>query len=220
MEISPKHEIPMVKSHYIFAMLIGCQGTLLLLSDYLLIEDSLYYDFWASKLSYDRITKLIEESNKWKWVSYISLPVLTMIKCFFISACLFTGAFFAKTDKKFSDFFRVSLIAEFIVLLPFVMKIVWFGFFHRNYGLEEIMYFSPLSLLSLIGRQSIDPWFVYLFRLINFFEILYWLMIAYLLKNLVNSKNFAQRINFVASTYGVGLFIWVLFIMFLTVSIS
>jgi hypothetical protein len=199
--------------------LLFCQSSLLALSNYLLIEDSLYYDFLGSKLSYERITKIIEEGKKWKWLSYSLIPILILIKTFFISVCLYTGAFFSKTDKKLGDFFRLALLAEFIALLPILVKMTWFGFVHRNYSLEDLAYFSPLSVLSLVDRNGIDKTFIYPLQLLNVFELFYWFALAYLLKDLIN-RNFVQRLGFVASTYGVGLFIWVLFIMFLTVSLS
>ena len=176
----------MFRTIQIVIILICSHLLCLILFSYLLIEDSLYFDFFGSEFSYERIIKLIEESKKWKWLSYSLVPVLILVKTFFISACLYMGAFFIRTNKKLGDFFRLSLLAEFILLLPIIVKIIWFGFIKRNYGLEDLSYFSPLSVLNLFNRNDIDVWFIYPLQLLNIFELLYWLALAYLLKDLIN----------------------------------
>ncbi len=200
-------------------VVIFFQVNLFLLSEYLLLEDSLYYDFFGDKLSYERIAKLILDGKKWKWLSYVLIPLLTLLKCFCLAVCFYAGAFFIRVENKFSDFFRLAVLAEFIVFVPIIIKIIWFGFIHRNYTLEDLTYFFPLSILNLFDRTELDTWLIYPLQLLNVFEVIYWLLLAYLLKELIG-KSFIQRLGFVASTYGVGLFIWVLFVTFLTVSLS
>jgi hypothetical protein len=208
-----------IKKLPLYFSLCFLQCSFLLLSDFLLIDDSLYYDFWQSKLSYERIQSLIEAGKKWKWISYAAIPVFLGLKCFLVAICLYTGAFFRKSDKGFGDFYKVALVAEFVMFIPLLVKIAWFGFIQRAYTLEDLSGFAPLSVLSYVSSQGIDPWFIYPLQLLNVFELLYWCALAYQLKRLLNTT-FPDSFSFVASTYGMGLFIWVLFIMFLLVSIS
>ena len=219
MNITLRQEIPNIKSINILLAILFFQITLLTLTDYLLVEDSLYYDFWQNTLSTERINALIESAKRWKWVTFAAAPLLTLIKCFFVASCIYTGAIFNKTENSFADFFRITLVAEFIALLPAIFKILWFGLLNRDYGLQDLSYFSPTSLLSFTQPGEIDPWLVYPLHLINLFELLYWLTLAFLLKDLVK-RNFWGSLGFVASTYGVGLFIWMLVVTFLTLSIS
>jgi hypothetical protein len=208
-----------IKKLHLYLFLCALQCSFLLLSDFLLMDDSLYYDFWQSKLSYERIRSLIEAGKKWKWISYAAIPVFLALKCFLVTICIYTGAFFRKSDKAFSDFYKVALVAEFVTFIPLLLKIAWFGFVQREYTLENLSGFAPLSVLSYVSPQGIDPWFIYPLQLLNVFELLYWCVLAYLLKDLLPAS-FSNSFFFVASTYGIGLFIWVLFIMFLLVSIS
>lgn len=203
----------------LFLLVLCFHWIFLFLADYLLIEDSLYYDLLGNKLSYERINQIIEEGKKWKWVSYAVIPPLILIKCFFISSCLYTGAFFSKTDKGLSDFFKITVLVEFVSFLPIIVKIVWFGLIHRNYGFNDLTSFSPMSIFDFFDKVELDVWLVYPLQLLNVFELLYWLVLAYLLKEVLN-KNFSKSLGFVAGTYGVGLFVWVLVVVFLTVSLS
>jgi len=203
----------------LFLLVLCFHWIFLFLADYLLIADSLYYDLLGNKLSYERINQIIEESKKWKWVSYALIPPLVLIKCFLISSCLYIGGFFSKADKSISDFFRIIILAEFLLFLPVIVKIAWFGFIHRNYGLNDLTSFSPFSVFNMFDKTEVDVWFIYPLQLLNIFELLYWFLLAYLLKYVIN-KNFSESLGFVASTYGVGLFIWVLVVTFLTVSLS
>ncbi|MFN7839937.1 MAG: hypothetical protein ACK5QG_18395, partial [Bacteroidota bacterium] len=62
-------------------------------------------------------------------------------------------------------------------------------------------------------------WLVYPIQLLNVFELLYWIALAWQLQEVLE-KPFAESLGFVAKTYGVGLAVWVVVVMFLTVSIS
>jgi len=203
----------------VFIWLVFIQVMLLFLCEYVLFEDSLLFDYFQNQYAYEKIQKLINEAKRWKWLSYALVPIFTLIKCVFLAVCLYVGAFFARKENGFVDFFQIAIRAEFIFLIPILIKIVWFGIFHRNYGLEELSYFFPFSILSLLDRNELSPWNIYPLQILNAFELLYWLFVAYQLKSILN-KSLLQNLGFVATSYGVGLLIWVILVMFLTVSIS
>ncbi len=56
-------------------------------------------------------------------------------------------------------------------------------------------------------------------QLVNLFEIAYWLLLADLLKKIIN-RPFWKSFEFVLSTYGVGLLIWTVFVVFLTLNLT
>jgi hypothetical protein len=91
--------------------------------------------------------------------------------------------------------------------------------FQTNYTLEDLQYFYPLSAINITGYENLKPWFVYPLQVLNLFEVAYWLVLAYLL-----GKEFKEDIykglTVVASSYGVGLVIWVVAVMFFTLNMS
>jgi hypothetical protein len=188
------------------------------LTNHLLFTDELYYGFF-NQLSFERVNEIIESSRKWKWLAYALIPILLLVKLLLVSICLSIGGSIIGVESGFKKFFTIILYTEFIFLFPVILKIIWFVFFDTDYTLAELQYFSPLSVFSFSNLKEIAPWFTYPLQLLNLFELLYWFALAYLLKDVLG-KSFKGSLGFVASTYGIGLVIWVVLVMFLVVTIS
>ncbi len=184
-----------------------------------LISDDIIYDSLINKLSYEHISELLVKSKKWKWLSYLLLPLLLFTKILFVVVCFSAGGFLLKIEMGFKKLFAIVTQAEFIFLIPGVIKLLWFLFFETNYTLQDLQFFSPLSVISVFDPNELDPWLVYPIQLLNVFELLYWIALAWQLQEVLE-KPFAESLGFVAKTYGVGLAVWVVVVMFLTVSIS
>jgi hypothetical protein len=90
----------------------------------------------------------------------------------------------------------------------------------------EDLQFQPLSTMELLNAKSIDPLFVYPLSLINVFELGYFLVLAWLLVNVINEANeerpvgFGKSLKLVTASYGSGLLLWVVFVMFITLNLS
>ncbi len=188
-------------------------------SEYVLVSDYLLYDFWIDQLSYERISEMLEQGRNWKWLSYLLLPIILLLKLFLVSVCLTIGALIINFNKEFEDFFRTALVAEFIFLLPLLIKLFWFSLFQTNYSLPDLQYFYPLSALSLFNPQDIETYLIYPLQLINLFEVAYWILLAKGVQSGTNT-GFYSSLGFVASSYGVGLLLWVIVVLFLTVNFS
>jgi hypothetical protein len=115
--------------------------------------------------------------------------------------------------------FQIVLIAEFLFILPSLIKLIWFLFFETDYDLADLQTFYPLSLLNLIDTESIPQWSLYPIQLLNVFEVVYWCILAYGIA-LVAKERWPKMLGLVASSYGVGLFVWVVFITFITINLS
>jgi len=122
-------------------------------------------------------------------------------------------------EIEFKKFFFVANTAEFVFLIPKIVKIFWFTIVETSYTLQDIQAFAPLSFMTFLSPVELDTWLVYPIRLLNVFEVFYWVVLAYQLKEVIG-KNLLASIGFVAKTYGVGLFVWVVLVMFLVVSSS
>jgi len=192
---------------------------LLFLSDYFLLSDDLLFDFFNNQYSEQLANRLLGDSKEWKWLSYLLAPVFLGLRIFLVSVCFSIGVFVINIQVPFKNLLNISILGEYTLLVVPAIKLIWFGIVDLNYNFEDLQYFSPLSIFSLFDPEDIEPWLIYPFQLLNVFEILYWCALAYQLKNILN-RDFAGSFAFVASTYGVGLLLWVIFVMFLTVSIT
>ena len=111
------------------------------------------------------------------------------------------------------------LLAEAVFLVPGIFKLFWFIFVQTNYTLSDVQMFYPLSVLNFFDPDSLDAWLIYPLQLINIFEVIYLFILAYGFY-LATQSNYGMMLRLVVCTYGTGLFIWTIGVMFLTVSFS
>jgi hypothetical protein len=185
---------------------------------YLYLTSSLYYQSLGEQLTVDRIAKLIEFSQKWQWLGYLFIPIVVLLRVSFTTICLYTGFFLANFKVRFKDLFKVALLADFVFVLAGIVKLVILIFFKEVNTLNDLQ-FQPLSIMEVFDRTKVDAMLLYPLSLISVFELLYWLVLAWLLTGLVE-KSFGNSLKTVATSYGTGLALWVLFVMFLTVNLT
>ncbi len=212
-------EVNSINAKLLFVLLVIVSTALSLIGDYTLVTNDLFFDFFADNLSYERILNIIETSSKWQWINYVILPLIYLLKFFLIASCLSIGTLLFGITISFAYLFRVIIIAEFVFFIPPIIKLFWFGIFHVDYTLQDLQFFSPLSVLSLFDRKTIEPWLLYPLQLLNVFEFAYWLVLAYGLYELTGER-YSKMLGLVAASYGTGLLLWVVFIVFLTINLT
>lgn len=201
-----------------FVMVVGFSLLLAFAFNNFFISDSLYYQSFGEKMATDRITRMLEQANKWQWLGYVFIPIVILIRVSFTAICLYTGCFLANLKVRFRDLFKVALLADFVFVLAGLVKLVILIFFIEVNTLDDLQ-IQPLSLMQLFDKDSVDALLVYPLSLISIFELLYWLVLAWLLTGVVE-KPMGSSLKTVASSYGTGLLLWVLFVMFLTVNLT
>ena len=205
-----------------FNFLIICILSILLndlLNEVLQLKE-LIYSSLAQRLTSRQIEEYFELQYKWKWMAYVLIPLLILIKVSLITSVLYIGTFFfSKKIIDFKQLWSIVIKAEFALLLVPIFKIIWFYFFEPNYNLEDLQYFHPLSALNIVGYKGLEPWLIYPFQIINLFELAYWLLLAYFIGK-ITETNMDRGLKIVASSYGSALLLWVAVIMFFTLNYS
>lgn len=186
---------------------------------YMLGLNVLVYNTLAKNLTTEQLEKLFQQTRKWQLIGYLLLPVLLFIKTQIIAGVLGIGAYLFNKKIKHIALWSIVLKAEFIFLLVGVLKVVWFYFFQTNYTLENVQYYYPLSMLSVVGNDNLEPWYIYPLQTLNLFEVVYWIVLALLIDKKLK-ENSSSGIKIVASSYGPALIIWVVSIMFFTLNLS
>lgn len=202
---------------YEFFLLISLIYILIsiLLNEYIIKED-LYYQTLGEHLARERIEEFLEFKNKWDWVGYCIIPVVLLIKIFYVTVCFEIGVIFHGFKVSFRNLFHVAMLSESIFLFAQILKAIAF-LFSKPETLYEVQSVSTLSLYSIINGAAIDPWFIYPLQTMNVFEIIYWFFLAYVLKILLE-KEYGRMVRFVLSTYGIGLLAWIILVMFINVN--
>lgn len=184
----------------------------------LLGTEQLAYNTLSEQLTTDQLQEVIRINNLWGWVSYLILPLLLYVKILLITILLSNGAFFFEQKTRFKDLFNIVLKAEFVFLLPMIIKTIRF-YFKNTYTLTDLQYYIPLSLESLFGYKNVEPWYIYPMQVGNLFEVIYWIILVVLLARYLQVTK-SKAFGIVASSYGSGLIIWTACVMFLTLNMN
>lgn len=203
-----------------FYVYIIVASLLIFLSNYLLTSDSLYYGNLSEQLTYEQIEGLLQKTRKWEWLSYAILPAIYLVKLSLVATCLSVGMLFVNSQFEFKKMFGVALTAEFVFLIPSILKILWFTLFQTDYTLTDLQLFYPLSALSLFDEAAVQKnqaWLVYPLQTLNVFELAYWLLLAKGVSEALN-RDFTRSFELVMASYGSALVLWIVTVMFLTVT--
>lgn len=126
----------------------------------------------SGQYSGEIINKYLEGRKKWAWLGYALVPLLILLRTSIIAFLMQMAVFFmnpeADEEPKFSQYWSVTLFAEWAMLLLIALKFIWFAFVQTDYNLEDLQTFNPLSLGNFIELSKFDDWLVYPLNLISF----------------------------------------------------
>lgn len=209
-----------MKNYTYFIIISFLSLSLSEISKYVLDLDGLLYESLTTQLTKDQVDSIFEGVLKWQFLAYLMIPVTIFLKTHAIALVLSFGSFFLNAKIDYKKLWNIALKAEFIFLFVGALKLGWFYFIKTDFGLEEVETFYPLSMLSVIGAETVEPWYVYPLQVINAFEVVYWIALALLLDKALNIKKGNLGIKIVASSYGPALLIWVVAVMFFRLNMS
>lgn len=111
-------------------------------------------------------------------LKYLSIPFIYLWKFTVIAFVIWVGCFMYGYRVTYSQCWGVVIGAEFIFLIPEVLKIIWFMAIETDPSYHDIRAFYPLSLTHFVDYYSIDKRWAYPLRALNVFEIAYWFMLV------------------------------------------
>lgn len=209
------------KSVYALALLFFILTTLMLyFSNTLLLNENLYFTTFSEQLTFEQINNILLENKKWEWVGYLLVPILTLLKILIIASYLSLGAFFATNKLSYKSLFKIALQAEFIFIVPVIIKLLWFSFVQTDYSFVDIQLFSPFSALGIFDVaviQKNQAWLIYPLQTLSVFEVAYWFLLAKGVSEILK-KDFTKSFELVMASYGTGLILWIVTVMFITVT--
>jgi hypothetical protein len=184
------------------------------LSHRILLNDNFYYISLSDTIIQDRIPFLISQQRLVQKIGYFFIPIVIILRAFYVSCCLYTGCFVAQNKITFNQCMNISLKADIVFLFEIIIKIYYLLFLGFS-SLEEFN-MRPFSLYQLLGG-NIESWATYPFFVFNVFELFYWTLLASFLSQYTN-EGFWKSLLFIYKTYGLGLLIWIVLVLFINVS--
>ncbi|MXV49935.1 hypothetical protein GS399_03050 [Pedobacter sp. HMF7647] len=201
-----------------FLLILNCiiQLSLMLISDKWILTNS----FYASAIAEWNAGSIenIFPDEQLKWLIYSVAILLNLAKCLLLAALFYSGFKLAGCRISFRQGTEAVLLADMIFLVPAALKVAWF-LIHPPSGFNEWQNSYPLSLLSLVDPARLDMMWLYPLRILNAFELLYLLVLAFLFKrDTMSDYNTSLRI--ILKTYLPLLILWTGMTMIYTVKVS
>ncbi|MCH7400936.1 hypothetical protein ACFOUP_02475 [Belliella kenyensis] len=162
---------------------------------------------------------MLEEMRYWSKFSALLTLVLLTIKCFLMALVLYAGLFFANRHQgvKLGRLFKVAVYAESIIVIAGMVKVVIGAFSDFTY--TEFSLFYPLSVLSFLDPEAIQPLWYYPLQLLNVFEIIYIFLLIYFFSQEIEIKK-AESSKVVLGSYLFSMSFWLILILFLTLNFT
>jgi len=201
---------------YLFLIILGSFFAFYI--DVFILTDDIFYIYLADQYSNTRVEKMLAFRGKWLWLTYLIAPVITFFKILIPATLVYLGLYVSNLKYPFSNIFKACVIAEFVLLVPILFKIIWFDLIQASFTLDEFKSFYPLSLYSLFDPVLLEKWYHYPFKALNLFEVGYWFALAGSL-SIVLSRDFKEMFHVVVSYYGAYFVCWILFVVFISLSI-
>jgi hypothetical protein len=143
-------------------------------------------------------------------VKFLSIPLVYAWKFTVIAFVIWIGCFMFGYRVTYSQCWGVVIAAEFIFLIPEILKILWFMLVNTDPTYNDISGFYPLSLIHFVDFESLDKRWAYPLRALNVFEIVYWfLLVGGIHYHARKDKKYVWII--VACSYVLIFFLWLLF---------
>lgn len=143
-------------------------------------------------------------------LKFISIPFVYLWKFTIIAFVVWTGCFMFGYRVTYTQCWAVVMAAEYVFLIPEVLKILWFLFVVKDPSYYEISGFYPLSAMHFADYENLDKRWAYPLRALNLFEIAYWFILVEGINHWTRKdKKYVWII--VACSYVLIFFLWLLF---------
>lgn len=207
-----------IRTWILFAFSCVAYALVLHIQQKYVLTEQVYYNTLGEQLTIERIDAFLQKQREWAWLSYALIPAVLFVQALLVSICLATGAILLDYKIKFGRLLGMVIKAGVVYA---VGKLVYMTAiqFTEVQTIEDLAKADIFSLLGWVGAETVPTWLHYPLSVVNVFELGFWILLAggmgYLLE-----KRWTRMIGFVAATYGVGLLVWVLFIVFLQLNLQ
>jgi hypothetical protein len=186
--------------------------------EYIVTKDVFYRTF-GEQVAVERINQYLDLREKVKWIVFALVPVMLLIKISLITLCIDAGAELADYKIGFKKIFRVVLVAETIFVFATFIRTIGLCLFVNINTMQDIQWYSPFSLASIFPAKNFPSWLAYPLLTVNLFEVAYVIALS-IGMSYVLQKSFRESLKLVFFSYGLGLLIWMVIVVFLTINFS
>lgn len=143
-------------------------------------------------------------------LQYFSIPIIYLWKFSVFALMLWLGCFFFGYRVTYWQNWHVVVAAEFIFILPELIKTGWFIVVATDPSYWDVRAFYPFSLINLVDYENLHGRWHYPFKAFNIFEIMYWFMLAAGV-HLKAGKRYDRALVIVSTSYVFFFLFWLLY---------
>jgi hypothetical protein len=143
-------------------------------------------------------------------LQFLTIPFIYLWKFTVIAFVIWVGCFMFGYRVTYSQCWGITVVSEFVFVVPELIKIGWFIFIQTDPNLLDIRAFYPLSMMNFFDYSEIDPKFAYPLKALNLFEIFYWVILVTGV-HFFARKQKKQAWIIVLCSYVLIFFMWLLF---------
>ena len=181
------------------------------------LTEEVYFNSLGSQMAYERIADYLSFLDRIRWVSYLALPIMLLIQVALVAFTLNVGALVADHPITYAKLFGIALRAAAVFAIAFLVRVgilLVIGIEHT----DDVIKLDYLSLLSWV-QHLVPQWLWYPIGLFNVFELCFVLALASGLKQVL-SFPYPKALWFTVCSYGTGLLVWAMLIVFLNITLS
>ncbi|MEJ7645127.1 MAG: hypothetical protein WKF87_11070 [Chryseolinea sp.] len=143
-------------------------------------------------------------------LKFLSIPFVYFWKFTVIAFVVWVGCFMFGYRVTYTQCWGVVIGAEYVFLIPEILKIMWFMFVQTDPTLHDISAFYPLSLINFVDYTELDKRWAYPLRALSVFEVIYWVLLVEGIQHFARKdKKYIWII--VSCSYILLFFLWLLF---------
>lgn len=198
------------------ALLIS--GILVFLQQEVLLTDSLYFNSLGEQMAYERIEELIARQQQYKWLAYAMLPVVTLLQVFLITLCLNVGTVLYEYKPGFRQLFGMVARATVLMAVAGSLQIIPLVITPIE-TLDQLTQLDWFSLAALFSGMELPLWLLLPLKMLNLILLLTLLVLAGGM-HWLTGRPYGKMLGFVTGTYGTGMVLLVLLLVFLQLNMS
>jgi hypothetical protein len=139
---------------------------------------------------------------------YFIQPFYCFIKVAIIAGLLNFGLQSIKSKVSFKQLMLVAILAKLVYWVQDLAKVLWFLFIKTSYTMQDVDYFSFLTLQYFIS-PDVSGGYKLLIQFISIPELLFILTLVFGLQVLTN-ESFSRMTKVTFSSYGIAMFLFLL----------
>lgn len=204
-----------ISNWWSYALICIINYILLLVGSLAIDTRDLIYQSLVGQLEESRISFSIDFYNRMQLWLYVFIPLIVFVKVSLVYLLIYVGMQLKGYKYSGKSLMAIALNAQYVMVTGGFITILYF-WITGNYQRIEDLSITPFSVLALFNPSEVEPWLKYPLSLLNIFEIFYWVALIVHWKKL-SGKSYGESFDFIASTYGLGMLLWLLVVIFFTI---